>query len=371
MKRKIRHSKELLRQFNLERKQYFEDARDENARLNLRMLKKSSMFFLVFLLLSFLIVPLVFSSWEMSAPYLGFVPVVLAFIIYSVVYSNKPDINIKIANASCVVFVIVIEILVMLVDVIANKSSHASYMPLILIIVPGLFVFPFSVLIPLLTGSEIIYIIALLQFETLEMAERDILTSVVGLVFGHMMAMTIVQLRIKDNNAKREYLRRSMVDPVTGILNKFSFENSAREALRAREKSTPAALLIMDIDNLKRMNDELGKLVGDMFLEDVAEYLTNIFRGSDIIGRVGGDEFMIYIRNMKQEDWLEKKCFRLQQEVKALSNEYGNVNITISIGVVIIKEKEVHFDEMYQIADNALYVAKTRGRGKCVIQQAE
>ena len=370
MWRNLRHSRELLRQFNKERKQYFEDAKEENARLNLRLLKKISIFLIPFLGFLFYLTPYVIIGWHISWPYVIFVPVALLFAIYSIWYAKRPQINANIANISCVVFIIVIEALVLMIDVYIGPEYPASFMPLIFIIVPGMFVFQFSILIPLLAISEIVYVISLLYYKVPRMAQSDIFTSIVGLIFGYLMAFTIVQLRIKDNNAKREYMKRSMVDPVTGILNKFSFENSVREALKARETDKLSALLVLDIDNLKRMNDELGVMVGDMFLEDVAEYLTHIFRGSDIIGRVGGDEFMIYIRQMEDEEWLSKKCFRLQQEVKTLSNEHGNVNMTVSIGVAVIRAGKMNFDALYQCADDSLYTAKTRGRGKYIMNYA-
>lgn len=371
MWKNLRHSREMIRQFNQERRQYFVDARDENARSNLRILKKVSIFSILLVVFAYFVTPHIISGWQVSPPYFWFIPAVLFFTIYSVLYAKRPEINPNVANASCVVFIIVIELLVVLIDVFLGSRSQASFMPMIFIMVPGVFIFPFRVLVPLLAGSEMVYVFALLKYKTIELAEVDIFTSLVGLMFGYLMAFTIVQLRIKDNNAKREYQRRSMVDPVTGILNKFSFENSVREALKAREINTLSALVVLDIDNLKRMNDELGTMVGDMFLEDVAEYLTHIFRGSDIIGRVGGDEFMVYIRSMNNEEWLSQKCFRLQQEVKALSNEHGNINMTISIGAAIVKEQKVSFDQMYGVADNSLYKAKTRGRGKFAVSHIQ
>lgn len=372
MWKNLRHSKEMIRQFNEERRQYFLDAKDENARSNLRILKKVSVFSIVFLIVVSLLAPHIITGWQISPPYFWFLPAVLFFSGYSILYARRPEINSNVANISCVAFIIVLELLVLLIDVFLGSSSQSSFMPMIFIMVSGVFIFPFRVLVPLLAGTEMVYVFALVTYKSSELAQVDIFTSLVGLMFGYLMALTVVQLRIKDNNAKREYQKRSMVDPVTGILNKFSFENSVREALKAREVNTISALLVLDIDNLKRMNDELGTLVGDMFLGDVADYLTHIFRGSDIIGRVGGDEFMVYIRSMDDEEWLSKKCIRLQQEVKALSNEHGNINMTISIGAAIVKERAVGFDQMYCIADNSLYKAKTRGRGKfCVSNISE
>lgn len=364
----LRKAEEIFRQFNQERRQYFEDAKDENARLNLRLLKKINIFLIPFLFFSFIITPLIITGWRISVPYFLFIPVICGFSLFSVFYAKKPDISVHVVSTACVIFVVVTAFLVMIIDVYMARDVPANFMPLIFIMVPAIFVFRFRILVPLLAGTEIVYVMALLHFKTPRMAESDIFSSVIGLFFGYLMALTIVQLRIKDNNAKREYMRRSMVDPVTGILNKFSFENSVREVLKAREQHSQSALLILDVDNLKRMNDGFGAKTVDSFLENIADFLIHTFRGSDIIGRVGGDEFMVYVRSMEDEEWLTNQCFRVQQEAREMSNRYGNINMTISIGAVIIGDEPVHFDEIYQMADDTIYQAKTHGRGKYVMQ---
>ena len=258
MRINVRKAEEMFRQFNQERRQYFEDAKEENAGLNLRLLKKINMFLIPFLFFSLLITPLIVPGWHISVPYFLFVPVICGFSLFSVLYAKKPDISVYVVSTACVIFVVVIAFLVMIIDVYMARDMPANFMPLIFIMVPAIFVFRFRVLVPLLAGVEIVYVMALLHFKTPRMAESDIFSSLIGLFFGYLLALTIVQLRIKDNNAKREYMRRSMVDPVTGILNKFSFENSVREVLKAREQHSQSALLILDVDNLKRMNDGLG-----------------------------------------------------------------------------------------------------------------
>ena len=363
----LRRTQEMIRELNQERKEYFQGAKDENARLNLRMLKKISIFLIPFILFLFCFISWLFAGWEISPSYILLIPTLLCFAVYSVLYSRRPEISVNIANSSCVFFVLILEFLIILIDVY-HVNSRAYFMPFVLVMVPSIFVLRLRTLIPLMIGMEIIYVVAVLIYKNPDVAQGDIFSSVVGLILGGLMASTVVQLRIRDNNAKREYLRLSMVDSVTGLLNKYSFEKSVREAVKTREPDTMSALLVMDFDNLKRLNDEFGTMVGDMFLEDAADCLIHLFRGWDIIGRVGGDEFMIYIRNMENEEWLSQKCFRLQQEVKTLSNEHGNINMTISIGAAVVKDKKVNFDEIYEIADNSLYTAKTRGRGKYVIE---
>lgn len=362
-----RKYRELLYNMNRERRQYFADARNESARLNLRMMKKICLFLIPFLLVLFCITPLIITDWHISRPYILLAAVVLAFAVFSVLYSRRAHIDTQAANASCVIFIIVIFAMIFWIDIFVAPDFPASFTPLVMVMASGIFILRFSVLVPLMALEEIVYVILTMEFKEPRIAQSDIFTSLVGLIFSYLMAITIVQLRIQDNNAKREYQRRSMVDPITGVLNKYSFEKSVRDTLEARDLSTDCALLRIDVDNMKRMNDELGMLVGDMFLENIAEFLTSIFRGSDIIGRVGGDEFMVFIRNLKGEDWMAGKCSRIQQELKNLSNENGNINMTCSIGAAVAGKEAVSFEQMFTLADDSLYKAKTRGRGKYVM----
>lgn len=367
MKMSVRKYREVLYKINKERRQYFADARNESARLNLRMLKKICIFLLPFLLLAFCITPFIVSGWRISLPYILLTVVVIVFAVFSVLYSRRPNVDTRVANTSCAAFIVLMFAMIFWIDIFVAPNFPASFTPLVMVMVPGIFILRFRVLVPLMALEEIAYVILTMEFKEARIAQSDIFTSIVGLIFGYLMAITIVQLRIQDNNAKREYQRRSMVDPITGILNKYSFEKSVRDTLEARDLSTDCALLRIDVDNMKRMNDELGMLVGDMFLENIAEFLTSIFRGSDIIGRVGGDEFMVFIRNMKGEDWLAGKCSRIQQELKNLSNENGNINMTCSIGAAVAGKNAVSFERMFTLADDSLYKAKTRGRGKYVM----
>lgn len=367
----LREYAEIFGRYNRERRQYFSDAGDENAKKNLRTLRKISFFLLPILLITYCITPLIVTSWTITLSYILLLPVVLVFTVISTLYAKKAEVSSFWANFLCLAFYVVLFAFVIRFDVFEDPTAPASFMPLMLTVIPVVFIFRFCTIIPLMVIMEIIYVCSVYNIKEERIGQSDIFVSLIGLILGFLIAFTIVQLRIQDNNAKHEYQRRSLVDPVTGILNKFSFENSVREALKAREGDALYALLVLDIDNLKRMNDELGVMVGDMFLEDIAEYITHTFRGSDIIGRVGSDEFMIYVRDMKDEDWLTRRLSRIQREVKLLSNEHGNINMTVSIGVVIAKEEYMGFDAMYRLADDALYKAKTRGRGKYVVHNVQ
>ena len=109
---------------------------------------------------------------------------------------------------------------------------------------------------------------------------------------------------------------------------------------------------MIDLDNFKQFNDSRGHQAGDELLISVAEKLKFIFRSGDIIGRLGGDEFMVFCNDFKKEEQIIKK---LQKMCKELTFEYEEVTVTASIGACFIESNEITFSELYANADNALY----------------
>ena len=295
---------ELFNRYNRERRQFFLDCREESGRQNLRMLKKITILLVPFILFAFFFTPFLVRGWTISLPYYVLFGFVVLTAGISVFYASRPKIHYYVANTICTLFILGMFIITAWIDIFPYRNVPASFVPLLLIVTPTVFILRFRLIIPLMAIVDLVYSIVTLWYKVPRIAQSDVFTAFIGLVLGYMMTLTIVQLR---------------------------------------------------------------KLVGDMFLENVAEFLTSIFRGSDIIGRVGGDEFMVYVRNLKSEDWLAGKCSRIQHEIKAISNENGNINMTCSIGAAVAGKVPVSFEQMYTQADDSLYKAKTRGRGKYVL----
>lgn len=140
-------------------------------------------------------------------------------------------------------------------------------------------------------------------------------------------------------------------DSFTGLWDKKNSIKLMREAL-SRKSNRSHALVIMDIDNFKMINDLRGHAVGDMIISLVSETLKNSFRDTDIIGRFGGDEFILLIRNIPDIQWLTK---RLQQLTCC---EKGSYRCTNSIGASIFPQNATDFDLLLKQADEALYQSK-------------
>ena len=158
---------------------------------------------------------------------------------------------------------------------------------------------------------------------------------------------------------------KSSLDLLTGLYNKMSFEEEAKKFLAEREPDEKCALFIFDFDDFKHVNDHYGHKTGDEALKYFGKLLRKSFRDGDIIGRIGGDEFMTIFIGEISEKGIADRCDRIK---KAMSEfQYGDLTgISCSIGVVVDNECMCSFDELYRLGDDALYEAKARGKARFI-----
>ena len=145
------------------------------------------------------------------------------------------------------------------------------------------------------------------------------------------------------------------------IYNKATTEDLIRKAL---ERNTKGSLLMLDIDDFKSINDSLGHLFGDEFLKTFATKLKSVFRGTDIVGRYGGDEFIVFL-NHADPALAKKKAETVLQQISTIEvPEIGNVKS--SIGITISDSGNSDYIHLIKQADSALYQAKNNGKN-CVV----
>ena len=172
----------------------------------------------------------------------------------------------------------------------------------------------------------------------------------------------------EDQIAKEHVLKnKAERDLLTGLLNKVTMELSVEEALKKRPYST-FAFYIIDMDNFKAVNDNLGHATGDKVLVDVANKLTLLFNEYDYIGRLGGDEFAVMLvipENMSNYSsrLIELKAKSLCENLKeTYSDENISVTVSSSIGIAVYDKDGKNFEELYKHADQALYQSKNNGK---------
>ncbi|HUY47057.1 MAG TPA: GGDEF domain-containing protein [Streptosporangiaceae bacterium] len=155
-------------------------------------------------------------------------------------------------------------------------------------------------------------------------------------------------------------------DAKTGLLNALAWQREADTWIRrARRASLPAAVLLIDIDHFKRVNDTYGHLAGDELLAATASTLVQYVRACDVLGRFGGEEFVAVLPGAGEQE----ACYiaeRLRERVRAISvpARGGLVTVTISIGVAALGRDGAELFELLATADAALYRAKKSGRDR-------
>lgn len=157
-------------------------------------------------------------------------------------------------------------------------------------------------------------------------------------------------------------------DFLTGLLNRQSFRELVDADLKSPNGEEVRALIMIDIDNFKEVNDTYDHSYGDSALVKVANKLKSIFREDDYIARVGGDEFCIYIKNASKRDIILGRAIKACEEMQMTFAEEGKkVDISCSMGVAFITDKHISYDELFKHADTAQYSAKKNGKSRFVI----
>lgn len=178
----------------------------------------------------------------------------------------------------------------------------------------------------------------------------------------------LIKMKEKLEEQSKELYQLAITDPLTGLMNRRELQKQITRAINhiSRNPST-FALLSIDIDFFKRVNDTHGHQEGDKALIHLANILKEKRRTNDIVARVGGEEFVLLLSDINEED-AYKLAESLRKKVKQES--VNDIYITISIGVVVSNEDEKRSaDELLKLSDDALYSSKNTGRNKTTVAQ--
>ena len=185
---------------------------------------------------------------------------------------------------------------------------------------------------------------------------------------GERMRMTIVR-DIRDRHAAQARIHHlAHHDALTGLPNRSSFmEHLERSMLGAQRHESRLALLFIDLDHFKRVNDSLGHLVGDTLLRTVAARITASLRGTDVVARFGGDEFMVLLAGLSGAEQhagdAREVAHKLLASIGAAVNAEGRpISVTPSVGIALYPGDGDTAEELVKNADSAMYLAKARGR---------
>ena len=169
--------------------------------------------------------------------------------------------------------------------------------------------------------------------------------------------------------AEKRLEQLALTDSLTGLDNRYSLMKSLKHSLlRQHRENFTLAFLMLDLDGFKQINDSYGHPVGDALLIAVAKKLKNHFRESDVIARVGGDEFSVILENISSTESLRLLANKILAEfVEPFIIDNNSFTIGISIGIAISSSCECSSEDIIKRADAALYQVKNNGKGSYLL----
>lgn len=180
---------------------------------------------------------------------------------------------------------------------------------------------------------------------------------------GHLCAIWSLRNIDSIKQAARNLQRAAERDEMTGLLNRTFTRKYIQQALE-ENPSALHALFILDVDHFKTLNDTYGHQTGDDFLIALSNALKNCFRESDIVGRIGGDEFFILMKNVPNALTVTEKAETVMNISKMVCDSYQIDGLSVCIGISLFPMDGITLDNLYAKADAALYQAKRRGKNQ-------
>jgi len=159
--------------------------------------------------------------------------------------------------------------------------------------------------------------------------------------------------------------QQAQQDSLTKLLNKASSQQAIEEALANQKPNILSAMLLLDLDNFKAVNDNYGHMYGDAVLTQIGTTLRSLFRSQDVISRTGGDEFLIFLENVPSRDLVVDRCRLLvdtfRSQFQALMPD---LPISVSVGAALFPAHGKTYTDLFRHADEALYNAKRKGKSQ-------
>lgn len=196
--------------------------------------------------------------------------------------------------------------------------------------------------------------------------ERDMVHLTNACLISSAECLLLLSARIKNIDYAVRFEERTLEDPLTSLYNRAGAE-------RYFEADEPGALLYVDLDNFKQVNDTFGHAEGDRVLRAVAKTLRRNFRSGDVIARMGGDEFAVFAKGAWHEGELRKRMAQTLSQLGAVEAGQGDRRFALSasIGCVVKTRGHRSFDELARLADGEMYRVKAHGKGGYRIMQVD
>lgn len=254
-------------------------------------------------------------------------------------------------------------------DIYIYQESRAVFFPVAIVLLSALYMDYFWVMCLYKVVMGIAFIVMDSHFKSDSLFINDITVTALSVLASMFCFSAIIHSSLSRHEDSVQLVKKSQTDLLTGLLNKVSFEEESRNYLGRRVLGARCMLFIFDLDNFKNVNDKYGHQIGDKTLKLFSEILKGYFHPDDVIGRVGGDEFMVLVLGEMPDGFVDRRCRSIIHEFRTTEIDDAK-GFTCSIGIV--EDTQGHsFDELYKAADAALYKAKYGGKAKYILEECK
>ncbi len=358
-------------------KQYYKRTKSESAEIrsyfdkcaydidmaNMYILRKVCMYAAIVLvcMLIFLLV-LTSSLMVTSGHYL--LTGVIAFYFCVNLYCRRRNYISKFwVSVTCLAFYFWLSVSFILMEIFGRGEFHTHWLITVIMAFPILFIDRFFKYQLEELAILIVYVCMKYAFHDTANIVADFYKVFTACILSLVVSRMLLVLRSKQGLSMVELRRYSSLDKLTRVYNKSALLQEIDTSLFTRQQGIPCSMSIIDMDNFKQVNDNLGHSGGDMVLEHIGDLLLKNFRATDIIGRFGGDEFVVFIPNIQDPGLIELRCRSLQMQLT--DYQIGNSDpFSLSIGTIIDYGSHSR-DELFTLADDALYKSKMMGKNCC------
>ncbi|MDE5966177.1 MAG: GGDEF domain-containing protein [Lachnospiraceae bacterium] len=339
---------------------YFQENNRDIAVRNAKILKTVAYVTMVLFLMFSYISAFIYPKEPVAAPFYLILPVLFLFLFLVYRAERSEYIGNRITNYATWMHIVNM-ILIVGVSICGSLHKPSAFYPLYLLMGPVLFYIPFVRLIAINTISFLIFMPLVLILKDAAVINHEIYESATALVLSYVCIGVMLQMRVQTNDMQEKYREMSLTDSLTGVKNKGAALVLGQEYIYGMEESDRAALLFIDIDDFKSINDIHGHLTGDEILKDVARILKSSCRDQDIVSRFGGDEFFILLKGVNKESVIKERAESIVAGFHEMGKRHG-FDVTCSIGIYCFSGGDIQIDDCIQKADEALYHVKNNGK---------
>lgn len=352
-------------------KKYMKDNEAEVTSSNQRMLKTISVIYFVVIICYNIIVPVFFNEWGVS--YIYQIALIVHIVILTLILLRyrkglRSKREVQIVCGAFQLYVMAFLVIVSLVPF--DNGQPAVYFAPIAMGFAVVFIYSFKTAVALGVVECASLIITTMIFKS-DVLFINGFSTILSLVIVIYVVYVVYANRARESKHRKKLRKMGQTDKLTNIYNRAATEMMSQEYIQ-ENRDNKYALMIIDIDEFKSVNDTYGHQTGDKVIQSVAKIIEEAAGTRNIAGRMGGDEFMIFIKGWNTEDDIKEIAAQILRNAQKIEMPDERVKVSCSIGVCALKEDEwMEYDDMFSCADKALYYIKENGKNCCAFYSKE